>query len=367
MTIGVSNGVMEVTEYECVFRRGKPQDYISIHTPVKYPEKYTMNSPKVKELLKWYNETFIDDDVRHWMKKYHASTIRGGNPDKLFVVHSGDTNNSKSMWKKAVDCVYGPYAVDIPMSVLVGGQNKSGPSPETAQLKGTRLGSLSEPDDSTQLENGITKMLSGGDDFFARGCNENGGKIKNTFKLSMYANKIPRFSSSDKAIYERLVNVEYKTTWVKTGAPETEAERYAQRLFPQDRFFDDKIPTMAPAALWLWAYYYKIYAKEGLTDLPQEILASTQNYWNNNDDYKMFINEKIQYVFTDETKTVRDKNAKITLQEVFNRFTTWFREIHPSVKCPDRATVKIHFNNICKKHSITEGVWYGMQFIEYED
>lgn len=360
--MGVRNGVLEVTDTECLFRSGKPQDYVSIHTPVAFPTHYTWETPQVKMLMNWYRQSFIDERVLQYKLKADASCLRGRNPDKLFPVWSGEVHNSKSMWKKLFDCAFGPYSADIPMSVLTGGQGKSsGPSPELAQLGTARVAFLSEPDDGTDFKNGILKMLTGGDSFFARFCRQDGGKTEARFKMFLICNKIPLIPSCDIAIKERFTLVPFLTTWVKKGAPTTEKERYDKRLFPQDKFFDKQIPRMAPAALWVWVQYYAKYATEGL-DNPPEIIHHTENYWKENDIYHMFTNENIERVYLDMEKTQINSTASLSLQDIYSEFTKWFKDTYPGVKIPDRSSLKKELTLRWKSKPSVDNCWSGIQF-----
>lgn len=361
---GVANGVMEVVGHKCIYRHGKPQDYVSVASRVAYPVNCTMEHQNVKDLMKWYHQSFVDEDVLKYQKKADASCMRGGNSDKIFMSWLGGADNSKSMWKKLKDAVYGNLSADVPLSVLIGGHKKGGgPSPELAQLATARVAFLCEPDDGVEFKNGILKMLTGGDSFFARMCNQDGGKTLAKFKLYLVANQIPSFSNCDKAIKERFIIVPFSSTWVKPGlAPETEEEQMRQRIFPQDKFFERKIPAMASAALWLWAQWYEDYSKEGL-EPPAIIREHTQNYWDENDIYQVFLNERIQVVYTDASRTEVNINSKITVSDLYTNFYEWFKESYPGTNSPpDKTTSKNQLSRRLGTRPGPDNCWSGVRF-----
>lgn len=360
---GVRNGVMEIIGDKCVYRFGKPQDYVSVASKVAYPVGCTMDHPAVKDLMKWYRQSFVDDEVRRYQIKADASCLRGNNSDKIFMSWLGGADNSKSMWKKLKDAVFGYLSADVPLSVLIGGHKKSsGPSPELAQLATARVAFLCEPDDGVEFKNGILKMLTGGDSFFARMCGQDGGKTLAKFKLYLVANQIPSFSNCDKAIKERFVIVPFSSTWVKSGAPESEEEQMRLRIFPQDKFFERKIPAMAAAALWLWAEKYEEYSIEGLAP-PPIIVQHTQNYWDENDIYQVFINERVEGVYMDSARSKINQNSKITVTDLYAAFYEWYKECYPGNNSPpDKNTSKKQLSRRLGANPGPDNCWSGVRF-----
>lgn len=360
--LGLRNGIIETTDNEAIFRSGKPEDYVSKSTGVSYPENYTWEHPRVKEVMHWYRQTYIDEKIMKYKMKLDASILRGRNADKIFPICTGDVNNSKSMWKKLFDAAYGPYSIDFPMSVLSGKKMGNGPTPELAQAKTARIAWLCEPDNDENFRNGILKMLTGGDSFFARFCRDDGGRTEAMFVLFLLCNAVPLIPNCDKAVKERLKIIPYLSTWVKAHeAPRTIEEQFEKRTFPMDKFFDKKIPYLAPAFLWISVQTYKEYCQEGLVE-PPEVIQHTANYWRENDVYLLFTNENIEPVWVDLEKTQINSNATLSLQDIYSEFTKWFRDTYPGVKIPDRSTVKKELSVRWKSKPSIDNCWGGLQF-----
>lgn len=358
--LGMRNGIIEATDTEALFRKGKPEDYVAMSTGITFPESYTWDHPRVKEVKLWYEQTYIDPNILKYKMKMDASCLRGRNVDKLFPVCTGDVNNSKSMWKKLFDAAYGPYSIDFPMSVLSGKKGGGGPSPELAQARTARVAFLMEPDNGEDFRNGVLKMLTGGDSFFARFCRQDGGRTEAMFKLFLLCNAVPLIPNCDKAVKERLKIVPHLSTWVKPReAPTTLSEQFEKRLFPQDKFFDKKIPFMAPAFMWISVQMYKEYAREGLVE-PKEVIEHTQHYWDENDVYLLFNNENIEQRWIDPEKTQKDPNSILSLQDIYSEFNKWFKETYPGVKIPDRNSVKKELSVRWKCKPNSENCWGGL-------
>lgn len=358
--LGMRNGVIETTDTEAIFREGKPEDFVSMSTGISYPTNYTWNHPKVRALKLWYRQTFIDESILNYVEKLHASLLKGRNSDKLFPACAGDVNNSKSMWKKLIDAGYGPYAIDFPMSVL-SGKKSGGPSPELAQATTARIAFLMEPDNGEDFRNGVLKMLTGGDSFFARFCHKDGGKTIAMFKLFLICNQVPIIPNCDKAVKERFRIIPHLSTWVKKHeAPKTLEEQFKERKFPMDKFFDKKIPRMAAAFMWMSVQNYKVYCDEGLVE-PKEVLEHTKKYWDENDVFILFTNENIEPAWIDKEKTKKDPSSILSLQDIYTNFGKWFKETYPGIKIPDRSTVKKELSTRWKSKPNSQNCWHGIK------
>ena len=366
--LGVKNGIIEMTKTQAVFRQGKPEDYVSMFTPVKYDSKYSWDHPKVLEMKKWYRQTYIDENIMEYKMRLDASFMVAGNQDKVFPIFTGESNNSKSMWKKLYDAAYGPYAVDFPLEVLTKQRSGGGPSPEIAQAEGARLAHLAEPDNAEAFRNGMIKLLTGGDSIFTRKCNENGGKIISTFVLMLFCNMVPIIPNCDVAIKKRLKIVPHLSTWVEPGeCPDNEEDQFKERLFPMDPTFEDKIPKLAAAFLWICVQKYREYCIRGL-DEPEEVTKFTQDYWDNFDIFQVFQIENIEKVWTkDENGRRVLAKVPLSLNDIFKRFTPWFKENYPNVKIvPDKATVRKELSIRWKSRPNKQNVWFGIRLKETE-
>ena len=123
-------------------------------------------------------------------------------------------------------------------------------------------------------------------------------------------------------------------------------ERYRQRKFQMNKFFENQIPELAPVFMWYLVKMYPKYRKEGLEE-PEIVRKTTSEYWEDNDIYTQFIRENIEKAFkivpndwpTTKQKPIDDK-AYLHLVEIYGVFRDWFRENYGSLKLPDRQILK---------------------------
>lgn len=359
-TMGLLNGIIETCNSYATFRPGKPEDFITKSSTVFFCEDYHWKHPHVEKCMKWLRQVFPEDELLNYFLKLAASCLKGRNMDKLFVIWTGEGDNSKSMIKKLFECAFGNYSFTFPPTVLTGKRtSSSGPTPELALAASTRVNFLQEPSKEDTIRDGALKELTGGDTLFARKCNQDGGVIETHFKLFYLCNKVPVIPNSDKAVRNRLRILPFLSKWVR-NAPETEEEQMRQRTFKMDSDFINKIPPFAPAFLWILVQKFSNYRLDGLRQ-PEIITKHTEEYWEENDPIQQFIKETIESV-TIEKNGIKEPNpdVKLGVTDIYNEYSHWFRESFQGLKVPDRNSVKYSFTE--KWGKPTRVGWTGIKF-----
>lgn len=299
--IGVLNGVIEVDTRESLFRAGKPEDYICMYTSIPYREDFHVECDAVKRYKRYLNQVFPDKDLMEYMRKDISSFLKGRNSEKLFRIFSGCGDNSKSVFIKLIERAFGSYCVNVPVSVItVKRGSSSSASPETARLRGCHIATCAEPDDNETIKAGIVKSMTGNDRFFTRALFSNGEEIEAMYKLILITNKVPSIPNAGKAIKNRVIIIPFLATFVDKDYPQDEEEQYEKKIFKKDPDFDDYVPLLSQAMLWCAVQDYQSYCRDGLKivkngvkRLPQVIIDETENYWEENDCYDLFIREKL--------------------------------------------------------------------------
>lgn len=355
---GVTNGVLECIGDHIVHRTAKPEDYVSKCANVPFHAHYNWKHPLVEECMKWMGEVFTDKQLKHHFLKFSASCLRGRNSDKIFPIFSGSGHNSKSMIIKLFEATFNSYCIKFPVSLLTEkGGNSSGPTPQLARAKDARVAFLDEPEDDVPMAKGTIKRFTGGDSFFARLLQDNGGDVEATFKMILVCNNVPLITNPDSAIKDRTKIFPFLSTWVKEPPADYE-EQIRQRRFKMNRTFESRIPILAPAFLWIMTQYFPYYVKEGLPD-PEIVTETTEKYWRENDVYAQFAADVVQDVYTSAGD--RDSNAKVTLSEIYTEFKTWFRDSFPGTKVPSRSDVRAELSSRWGRMHGTS--WHGIRIV----
>lgn len=349
---GIANGVLEAIGDQIVFRQAKPEDYVSMVSPVSYHKLYSWEHPLVKECLEWMQKVFPDTQLLHHFLKFAASCLKGRNSDKIFPIFSGSGDNSKSMIVKLFENVFGPYCVKFPISMISEkAMSSSGPTPQLARARGAKVAFLDEGDDNVALNKNTIKRFTGGDSFYARMLHDNGGEIQATFKMVLTCNNIPSFANPDKPIKNRVRVFPYLAKFVD-DPPETKEEQFKKRLFKKDPFFERRIPILAPAFLWIMTKYYPRYIRDGLVD-PALVTETTEQYWKETDVYSQFIVDNIREHILETGE--RDPDYRTNLSDIYSEFKVWFRDAFPGAKVPERSTVR---SELSTRWGRMQGNWW---------
>jgi len=366
--MAVKNAVIQCMDTEAVVRPGKPEDYITKFSKVFWDgsiDNKKSEHPSVKRVVKWFRQTYPDDDLCDYVVKLFSSCLQGGNLNKIIPVFTGNGNNSKSMIKKLIEFVFLDYSYTFPTTILTAKAGSSGnASPELALADGCKIGWVQEPGKDQEFMGGMLKILSGQDRLFARKLHDNGGNMVLSFTLFIVCNDIPPVVG-DKALENRMRIIPHLSTWVeKHLAPISEQKQFETRTFPLNENFEQKISKMASAALWLFVQYYAVYRAEGLIQ-PEIVTRYTNAYWNETDPFRIFCRTKIKDVYVPGTQNVdnpkgeKDMKCRLSTDEVYQTYKSWYRHAYPA-KIP--MTEPVVIKELSKRWMTMplDGYWYGI-------
>ena len=158
-------------------------------------------------------------------------------------------------------------------------------------------------------------------------------------------------------------------TWA-FDAPESEEEQFKMRTFKIDINFEKQIPFMGSAGLWLLIHFYGEYATKSLQE-PHTVIKATAKYFSDNDIYKKFLDENIEIVVINGSKTPekpegeRDMNVRVPLTDMYQVFKGWARSNFNSLKAPDQPVFAYHMLQRLGKPTKKE--YYGIRIKELVD
>lgn len=330
------NCVIELCGGKAIFRNGKPEDYITKSGLVPYRLDFHHGHDTVKKLDEYLEQVFVDVEIRRHFKKDIASYLLGKNAEKQFRVWTGiKGDNSKSMMVKLMQLWWGDLCIDIPVSTYTGNKMaSSGPSPELAQAESARLGITAEPDEGNDLSAGAVKRATGGDRFFGRFCNENGGSIDLTHKAIYMCNAVPNIPGVDVPTRARFAFLLFLSKWVD-NPPDTLKERMDKRLFKKDPMFESQLPELSEAIFWMAVEWYSTYAAEGLIQ-PDIITRYAEEHWKNNDPYQAFISERLRKI-KPKPGAEPDHSNSVSASDIYVQFLSFFKEENPKSNPPTKA------------------------------
>lgn len=343
--MGIDGGIIECCSDRAVVRDGKPEDYVTLQSSVKWNPKLSWNSPSVKKVMTWMGQIFPEEELRTFFLKLIASCIQSKNKYKILPTLTGLGNNSKSMLKKLLELVFGPYSHTFPVHVFTS-KNKGGPSPDTALARFAKIAWFTEPPEDAHLQADNLKSHTGIDRIRGRILYSNGDEYECMYTLFLMCNKVPIITGADKAIMNRFRIVPFDSTW-DYDAPEDENEQLKLRRFKIDINFETQIPHLTSPTIWILVNMFGELMKKGLKQ-PSIITKATDKYFSENDLYKKFLEENIEPALipnsiTDENpKGTPDSTVKISITDLYQCFKGWARSNFASMKVPDQPVFSYH-------------------------
>ncbi len=316
--IGFSNGVLDLRMNPPQLRETMYDDYISLSTGYDYKE-FNENDTAVRHVYEYFEKVFTDEKLRIYFIEYCANLLKGGNDAKTFVLLTGGGENSKSVAISFIQNVLGRYMIVLPTTLITGQRTQSSQAtPELARMCGIRFAVLQEPSSRDVMNTGVLKELSGNDKFYVRPLYGEGFEMIPLFKLALICNKLPRVAGDDPATWNRIRVVPFTSCFPKDKklVPSDPKDQIEQRIFPRDNEFDQKLPDMTQAFMWILVQTYKKLKRRGFSSEPESVRQATDIYRKNNDVLSQFIEEKV----------IKDKTGKLGVIEIYDVFKRWFKE-----------------------------------------
>ena len=350
LTIAFANGVYDLSTN--ILRTGVPEDYISNSMPIEYIE-YNELSKEVCAVHSFLGKLFPDKSVRDYFMDTSSDVFIGENKQKIVLFWTGEGDNGKSVTQRLFELMLGPLAIKFSTTLITGKKTGTGTAnPELARAGGgVRWAVLEEPDGDEAINIGILKSLSGNDSYWARDLFQSGKaarEITPMFKLIFICNKLPSLKHSDKAVWNRIRVIPFESTFIRAGdpCPETEEEQLREKKFPMDNDLYSKIPSMVQAFAWILLNHRKNNLNKVRTE-PLKVLQATQQYRNQNDVYRQYIEECL----------VESENKKIAVSDLYNDIKSWLRDGFPGHPPPSRTDVITYFDKAIGKQEF--GHWVG--------
>ena len=239
--IGFENGVYDFNEKQ--FRKGKPDDYITMSTRKSYLPIDRTNEDDVrilKEIETFFEQLFPNKELCKYMWEHLASTLIGTVLQETINIYMGSGRNGKSKLTELMKMTLGDYYGDVPVALVTQKRGKvGGTSSEVAQLKSVRYAVMQEPSKGDIINDGVLKQLTGGDQINARELYCKAESFLPQFKLVMATNNLPAIGSTDDGIWRRVRVCKFESKFTEVPyRDETEEQRKYQ--FPVDKEIKEK-------------------------------------------------------------------------------------------------------------------------------
>lgn len=204
--LGVGNGTVDLTTGELL--EADPDDNITVITKVEY-------DPNAKAPLfeKTVSEVFEGDaEMVQFFQRIIGYTLLGQPNEDIFIIPFGSGSNGKSTLLGAIRDVLGSHSVTAEAATFLGKNSASagGAREDVLRLMNKRFVYITEPDEGSELKEGLVKAMTGGEAIPARGLYSRATvEVLPTWVAFMPTNHKPIVKGDDHGIWRRLVTVPF--------------------------------------------------------------------------------------------------------------------------------------------------------------
>jgi putative DNA primase/helicase len=265
-------------------------DLITKLAPIKF-------DPKAK-CPRW--EKFVreamggDEELVSYNQRFVGYSLTGSTQEQALVFFWGSGNNGKSTFLTTLYKMFGDYALRAARGLLFRTKHGGERHPTMlVSLHGKRFVTCSEIDENQELDEGLTKDLTGGDPINARRMREDEWVFLPTHKLFLAGNHKPRITGTDRGIWRRNNLV----PWTVTIADKDVNKKLGDELLEE------------ASGILNWCLAGCLEWQERGLDPPKAIVDATQEYRKEQDVLGQFFDERL--VFEENALAARSDLRKL--------------------------------------------------------
>lgn len=284
----------KVVDLDCrEVRDIRPTDYISITTNYPYPKTPNpSNQAKVRRILE---SIWEDTEMVNFILRWLSKSLHGNRKEEEFYVWTGSGGNGKGVLERLLNRALGydpdgryGYYYSIPHSIITKtADKKDAPCPPLAKCRGKRAVCAQEPEPTDKLQVGIIKELTGGGEITARRLYHDPITYLPQFLLILQTNGIPELNRLDGGIKRRIVIIPFPLEFKDDDKFDPNIPTHRRKdeelkgLIEKDDGIRDAFVQLLLDAYWI----------EGPLLKPQKVLAATEDYVNENNPVKAWLEE----------------------------------------------------------------------------
>lgn len=226
--LGVGNGAVDLQTGELL--PPEREHWITTITPIEYSP--TARAPLFEQTVR---DVFHgDDEMVAFFQRVVGYSILGQPKEDVMVIPYGSGSNGKSTVLGAIRYALGEHARTANADTFLatgGAGNSAGAAREDIlRLRGARFVYVGEPDEGSELREGLIKSMTGGDPMPARGLwSKVTVEVVPTWVAFMPTNHRPIVKGDDHAIWRRLLPVPFTRNFDKDDRVKKDPQR-AEKL-----------------------------------------------------------------------------------------------------------------------------------------
>jgi P4 family phage/plasmid primase-like protien len=305
------NGVIDFKEK--IFRKGQPEDNISMCTNIDYiPLNPAIHQKTMDDINDFMNKLFPEKELCEYMWQHMASTLCGTSANQTFNMYIGVGSNGKSVLVDLLAKVLGDYKGDVPLTLVTDKRGKvGGLAPEIVQLKGKRYAVMQEPSKGDVINEGMMKQLTSGKDQIQGRAPYMPQTISfiPQFKLVVTCNTLMGVKANDHGTWRRIRAVPFKALFTDNPIEGDKEKPYQYKL---DKYIDEKFDEWKEVFAAMLVNI--MYETNGVVTDCDIVMAKSNEYRQSQDYISEFIRDRV----------AKDANGRIKKMELNNEFSIWY-------------------------------------------
>jgi putative DNA primase/helicase len=272
LAIAIENGTLDLKAM--TVRPSRREDYITRLAPVRFDP----DAP-CPEWEKFLEEILPDPELRAFVQRAVGYSMTGITSEHALFLLYGMGANGKSTFLEVLRFILGDYSSTADFNTFLSRKGQSIRN-DIARLRGVRFVTAIESEKGKRLDEGIVKVLTGGDTVAARFLFKEHFEFQPRFKLWLSTNHRPRVVGTDLAIWRRIRLVPFTVTI----PPERRDQQLAEKL------------KLEKSGIFNWALAgCREWLAHGLQE-PTAVLAATEEYRESQDVIGAFLDAKCRMV-----------------------------------------------------------------------
>jgi P4 family phage/plasmid primase-like protien len=341
------NGIIDFKEK--VFRKGHPEDNVSMCTNIDYtPLNPSVHQKIMDEINDFMDKLFPEKELCGYMWDHLASTLIGTATNQTFNMYIGIGQNGKSVLVNLMEMVLGDYKGDVPLTLVTEKRGKvGGLTPEIVELKGIRYAVMAEPQKGDKINEGMMKQLTSGKDRLQGRAPYMPQTISflPQFKLVVTCNVFMEIKSNDHGTWRRIRAVPFKSLFTKNPVKDDKEKPFQ---FLLDEYIDEKFDSWKE--VFAAMLVQRAFQTNGMVKDCSIVMAKSNEYRQSQDYISEFINDRV----------VRDTNGRIKKMELNSEFTIWHGSNYGG-KCPGPKDLHEYMDKEFGKQRAQ--AWHGVKII----
>lgn len=329
-----NNGVVDFENK--VFRKGYPEDFVSLSTKMDYvPLDEERDYAIMEEIQDFIRKVFPRQELQEYMWSYMASLLIGVPFQQTLHNFYGSGRNGKSVFVLLLQSVMGEYTHSVPLALLTQDRQKiGGHSAEIAELKGIRMGSIVEPSTKDSILEGPMKQITSGKDDVQ--CRAPYAATTMTFvpqiKLMLCTNVLMRVRARDYGTWRRFRVVPFEAYFTENPVQGDPKQPYQYQVDGDiERKFEGWKPVfmamLVKRALAFDKYEFPVCAI---------VEAESQRYCESQNVLAQFLKQAVK----------KELGKSIVRRHLNTKFREWFEVAYGTKTMPDNKELADAMNDM---------------------